>query len=238
MDAHVETFMCRGSHTMDRQLRPRRHAVKHDMPIVALGCAPYHYLMCNQEYNLDQMMESTCICHPLYAVENKNYTDNANDTSKPKELQCLPMAGVPCKFNVDTTTSFGRLLFAEVQCAPNMMCKNLTAINRENMENKSNWELFEKTFAGFGMSPIARDYMVSRAMGMCVCNKEKDVHGNMIEKFIQTPFNECLEPLKGGSVMQRGWMNGKKLVILMLLMTVINLQDFFLRFDCLNLHFN
>lgn len=149
-----------------------------DIPIVGLGCAPHHFLTCDQDYNSDQIMNSTCICHPLYSVEN-------NDTKSP--IQCLPMAGVPCWFNI--TDDFGGILFEKTGCAPRMECKTLQEVNAERRQKKTKWELFEKSFAGFGMSPIARDYMVSRAMGMCVCNK--DTHGK--HEYIQTPFNECLK---------------------------------------------
>ncbi len=214
--------MCRGTHTWNQD---KKHESTHSIPIVARGCAPQHYLICNQEYNFDQMMESTCICHPLYAVENKNFTNNFT-----WESQCLPMAGVPCSFDRDQRTEFGRLLFAKVQCAPNMNCTSLKEINKHKRQNKSNWELFEKTFAGFGMSPIARDYMVSRATGMCVCEKVKDVHGNMVEKYIQTPFNECLEPVKARGEMihfrQGGWTNGGKELLIGILIIIMVARNF------------
>lgn len=210
--------MCRGTHTHWSQIPAKLLKGEYSIPIVALGCAPYHYLMCNQEYNFNQMMESTCICHPLYAVENKNYTAiKPSGNRKMSQSQCLPMAGVPCRFNIENT-EFGKLLFDYVPCAPNMVCQNLTEINLENNQNKSKWELFEKTFTGFGMSPIARDYLVSRATAMCVCAKGQP---NSVEIFIQTPFNECLVPVKGGGemihFMQRGWLNGKEMLIGMLL---------------------
>lgn len=194
-DGHCKSYMCRGTSPLykgDFEVEKRRYESTYKIPIVALGCAPYHYLMCNQEYNYDQIMESTCICHPLYSVEN-NDTYNGMIGMEP---QCLPMAGVPCEFDKSEGTDFSELLLHEVKCAPNMVCKKIKDINHERKQNKSVWELFEHSFTGFGMSPIARDYMVSKAIGMCVCNKTEDAHGKMVEKYIQTPFNECLEPRK------------------------------------------
>lgn len=144
------------------------------IPVVGLGCAPNKLLFCDQNYNDFQMMQSKCICHPMYAFYS-NKTD-----------ECLPMAGVPCRFN-QSADGFAKL-FTSKDCAPNMECISLEVINARKTEDKDRWQRFEKSFAGFGMSPIARDYMVSIATHGCVC--KRDASGQ--DLYIETPFNECL----------------------------------------------
>lgn len=144
------------------------------VPVVGLGCAPHKFLFCSQEYTEDQLLNSTCICHPLYSQASE--VTLATSGIYNKNNACFPKAGVPCKFN--TTNDFGDLLpKIALTCGANMKCEDIS-------DTSNNWKLFEKGFAGFGMSPIARDYLVSRATGYCKCNGG----------FIQTPLNACVEP--------------------------------------------
>ncbi|CAL8131414.1 unnamed protein product [Orchesella dallaii] len=175
-----------------------------NVSVVALGCTPYNFHFCDQEYAADQLMDSKCICHPQYSIPNANYSKKLKDNPLTNPT-CFPTAGVPCGFD-NTGDDFSKLLPTRFTCAPNMVCNNLT-----EDQLKFRWNTFRRSFTGFGMSPIARDYMVSKATHICECNDT--------DRTIQTVMNQCVTRDAGMTLLSNSILGFASYILILLLTT-------------------
>lgn len=135
---------------------------------VALSCNPFELTYCRTEYDDSLTIKSRCDCNYLYSVKEKTASGS---------FKCIAKAGVPCIFNQDPSITDPFLtLPTSTDCHSSLICRNAS----KEQQRKT----YQKAFHGFGITPIAYEYMIENAAGYCDCGSPSHTINEL---------NECVE---------------------------------------------